>query len=127
MVMRGRYLAMSDESPMPKVSIKGRLYKPYWGEGSNRARNWQRYADEASIERLKFEEGVDGYVPVVGSVAEVLGVTLAKLRAAMCNVGAMGLREFAEKAVLTMVSEQSIVEGGTAGIIQPDYGFGDRE
>jgi IMP dehydrogenase len=126
-VMMGRYFAMTGESPTPKVSIKGRIYKPYWGEGSNRARNWQRYSDDGSIERLKFEEGVDGYVPVVGSTAEVLGVTLAKLRATMCNVGAMNLREFNEKAVLTQVSEQSIVEGGTSNIIQPDYNVSDEK
>jgi len=126
-VMMGRYFAMTNESPTPKLSIKSRIYKPYWGEGSNRARNWQRYSDETSIEKLKFEEGVDGYVPVVGSAAEVLGVTLAKLRATMCNVGALSLREFAEKATLTLVSEQSIVESGTPNIIQPDSNFGDEK
>ncbi len=126
-VMMGRYFAMTSESPTPKVSIKGRIYKPYWGEGSNRARNWQRYSDEASVERLKFEEGVDGYVPVVGTVPEVLGVTLAKLRSTLCNVGALGLREFSEKAVLTQVSEQSIVEGGTSNIIRPETTFDDQE
>jgi len=70
---------------------------------------------------------VDGYVPVVGTVPEVLGVTLAKLRATMCNVGALGLREFAKKSVLTLVSEQSIVEGGTSNIIRPETTLGDRE
>ena len=124
-VMMGRYFAMTSESPTPKVSIKGRIYKPYWGEGSNRARNWQRYSDEGTVDRLKFEEGVDGYVPVVGSVPEVLSVTLAKLRATMCNMGSLNLREFSEKAVLTLVSEQSIIEGGTSNIVQPDYNVTD--
>ncbi len=131
-VMMGRYFAMTAESPTPKVSIGNRIYKPYWGEGSNRARNWQRYSDggaddEASAGKLKFEEGVDGYVPVVGTVPEVLGVTLAKLRATMCNVGALSLREFTDKAVLTLVSEQSIVEGGTSTIIRPETTLGDRD
>ncbi len=126
-VMMGRYFAMTNESPTPKVSIKGRMYKPYWGEGSNRARNWQRYSDEMVTNQLKFEEGIDGYVPVVGSVAEVLGVTLTKLRSTMCNVGVLGLKEFAEKAELTLVSEQSIVEGGTSSIMQTDTLMGDRE
>jgi IMP dehydrogenase len=124
-VMMGRYFAMTSESPTDKVSIKGRMYKAYWGEGSNRARNWQRYSDEGATDRLKFEEGVDGYVPVVGSVGEVLGVTLAKLRATLCNTGALNLREFTEKVVLTMVSEQSIVEGGTSTVIKTDTAFGD--
>jgi IMP dehydrogenase len=130
-VMMGRYFAMTAESPTPKVSIGNRMYKPYWGEGSNRARNWQRYSDEggdaSSGGKLKFEEGVDGYVPIVGTVPEVLGVTLAKLRATMCNLGSLALREFTDNAVLTLVSEQSIVEGGTSTIIRPESALGDRE
>lgn len=127
-VMMGRYFAMTAESPTPKVSIGNRIYKPYWGEGSNRARNWQRYSDEGGEGgKLKFEEGVDGYVPVVGTVPEVLGVTLAKLRATLCNLGALDLSGFTRNAVLTMVSEQSIVEGGTSNIIRPEATLGDRE
>lgn len=124
-VMMGRYFAMTDESPTPKVSIKGRVYKPYWGEGSNRARNWQRYVDEKGAQRLHFEEGIDGYVPVVGSVNDVLAMTLEKLRATMCNLGSKTLPEFTQNAVLTLVSEQSIEEGGTSNIIQVDSKFDD--
>lgn len=119
-VMMGRYFAMTNESPPPKISMSGRLFKPYWGEGSNRARNWQRYSDEDSDTTMKFEEGIDGYVPIVGSVNDVLDVTLAKLRATMCNNGALTLREFTEKAIITRVSEQSFVEGGTSNIVLPD-------
>ena len=124
-VMMGRYFAMTDESPTPKVSLKGRIYKPYWGEGSNRARNWQRYQDDKGASKMHFEEGIDGYVPVVGSVNEVLTVTLEKLRATMCNLGSNSLPEFTKNAVLTLVSEQSIEEGGTSNIIQVDSKFDD--
>ena len=124
-VMMGRYFAMTDESPTPKVSLKGRIFKPYWGEGSNRARNWERYVDEKGAQRLHFEEGIDGYVPVVGSVNEVMTVTLEKLRATMCNLGSKTLTEFTQNAVLTLVSEQSIEEGGTSNIIQVDSKFDD--
>ncbi|MDB5104049.1 MAG: dehydrogenase/GMP reductase [Fibrobacteres bacterium] len=124
-VMMGRYFAMTNESPTPKVSIKGRIYKPYWGEGSNRARNWERYVDEKGSSRLHFEEGVDGYVPVVGSVNEVLAMTLEKMRATMCNLGSKTLAEFTQNAVLTLVSEQSIEEGGTSNIIKVDSKFDD--
>jgi IMP dehydrogenase len=122
-VMMGRYFAMTNESPPPKVSIGGRMYKPYWGEGSNRARNWQRYQYNEPDDggpSMKFEEGVDAYVPIVGSVSDVLEVTIAKLRSTMCNMGAMNLREFAEKAVLTRISEQTFVEGGTSNVISFD-------
>ncbi len=114
-VMMGRYFAMTTESPTPKVSIGGRLFKPYWGEGSNRARNWQRYNGESESD-FKFEEGVDGYVPIVGSLSDVMGVTTAKLKSTMCNAGALTLSEFMNNAVLTRVSEQSFAEGGTGNI-----------
>ena len=123
-VMMGRYFAMTGESPTPKVSIKGRMYKPYWCRGSNRARNWQRYSEGAGA-KMHFEEGIDGCVPVVGSVKEVLAVTLEKLRATMCNPGSNDLREFNRNAVLTLVLELSIEEGGTSNIIQVDSKFED--
>ena len=42
-VMMGRYFARFDEAPGRKVRINNQFMKEYWGEGSNRARNWQRY------------------------------------------------------------------------------------
>ncbi len=118
-VMMGRYFAMTNESPTPKVSMNGRIYKPYWGEGSNRARNWQRY-NNAGEDYLKFEEGVDAYVPVVGSVNDALNVTLAKLKSTLCNNGSLTLQEFANNSVLTRISEQSFVESGTSTVTTLD-------
>jgi len=114
-VMMGRYFAMTNESPTPRVSIGGRVYKPYWGEGSNRARNWQRY-ESTTKSALSFEEGIDGHVPLVGPVNDVLDVTLSKLRSTMCNCGSLTLNEFHRKVVLTRISEQSFVEGGTSNV-----------
>lgn len=117
-VMMGRYFAMTEESPTPKVSINGQMYKPYWGEGTQRAQNWQRYSDGMSSRKMMFEEGVDAYVPLVGSMAEVLETTLYKLKSTMINIGADSLIDFKENAVLTLVSEQSIVEAGTSNVFQ---------
>ncbi len=117
-VMMGRYFAMTEESPTPKTSINGQMYKPYWGEGTRRAQNWQRYSDEMGTRELKFEEGVDAYVPLVGTTAEVLDTTLFKLRSTMINVGADSLAEFREQAILTLVSEQSVIEAGTSNVFQ---------
>ncbi len=116
-VMMGRYFAMTNESPTPRVSIGGRVYKPYWGEGSNRARNWQRYSTGGDDSGLKFEEGVDAYVPVVGNVKDVLDLTVSKIKATMCNMGSLTVKEFADNAVLTRISEQSFVEGGTPNVV----------
>jgi len=119
-VMMGRYFAMTNESPTPRVSIGGRVYKPYWGEGSNRARNWQRYSEGGGESGLKFEEGVDAYVPVVGNVKDALDVTVSKIKAVMCNMGALTVKEFADNAVLTRISEQSFIEGGTSNVLSLD-------
>jgi IMP dehydrogenase len=120
-VMMGRYFATANESPTPRVAIGGRMYKPYWGEGSNRARNWQRYQNDLDTGAgQKFEEGVDAYVPVLGSVREIMEVTVAKLKSTMCNLGSLSLSEFAQNAVLTRISEQSFVEGGTSNVLTLD-------
>ena len=117
-VMMGRYFAMTDESPTPKTSINGQMYKPYWGEGTRRAQNWQRYSDNGGSRQMIFEEGVDAYVPLVGPVSEIVQTTLYKLRSTMVNVGADNLAQFREQAILTMVSEQSFEEAGTSNVRQ---------
>jgi IMP dehydrogenase len=123
-VMMGKYFAMTEESPTSKISYRGRLYKPYWGEGSNRARNWQRYK-QSEAAHLVFEEGVDAYVPYSGPLADKVEVSLVKLRSTMCNVGVLSLPEFHKNARLTRVSEMTVVEGGTSNVemldrIQPN-------
>ena len=118
-LMMGKYFAMMEESPTKKFVYRDRLYKPYWGEGANRARNWQRYKQSDGPE-LIFEEGVDAFVPYGGPLAHKLDISLAKLRATMCNMGVLNLRELHEKAVLTRVSELAIVEGGTSTVEQLD-------
>ena len=118
-VMLGRYFARFDESPSLKVSIGGIYYKEYWGEGSARARNWQRY-DLGGDRKLSFEEGVDSYVPYAGRLKDNVAMTLAKVKSTMCNCGALSIRELQEKAVITLVSATSIVEGGAHDVIQKD-------
>lgn len=125
-VMMGKYFAMCEESPTQKVSFKGRLYKPYWGEGSNRARNWQRYK-QGTQGQMIFEEGVDAYVPYSGPLREKVDIATAKLRGTLCNVGALNILELHEKAVLTRVSEMTLVEGGTSRVEQLDRLEGSRQ
>ncbi|MBE6766298.1 MAG: IMP dehydrogenase [Ruminococcaceae bacterium] len=118
-VMLGRYFARFDESPTNKISIGGTYYKEYWGEGSARARNWQRY-DLGGDKKLSFEEGVDSYVPYAGSLKDNVAVSLSKVRSTMCNCGALSIPELQQKAKLTLVSATSIVEGGAHDVIQKD-------
>lgn len=117
-VMMGRYFARFDESPTRIVKMGGNFVKEYWGEGSNRARNWQRYdLGEVGKDKLTFEEGVDSYIPYAGPLKENLEVTVNKIKSTMCNCGSITLPEFHEKARLTLVSNISIKEGSAHDVI----------
>lgn len=117
--MLGRYFSRFEESPTNKVIINGNYMKEYWGEGSARARNWQRY-DMGGANKLSFEEGVDSYVPYAGHLHGKLEVTLAKIKSTMCNCGALTIPELQEKARITLVSSTSIVEGGAHDVLLKD-------
>lgn len=114
--MLGRYFSRFEESPTNKVIVNGNYMKEYWGEGSARARNWQRY-DMGGDKKLSFEEGVDSYVPYAGYLHDNLAVTLAKVKHTMCNCGALSIPELQQKAKLTLVSSVSIIEGGAHDVV----------
>ena len=115
-VMLGRYFARFEEAPGQKLMVNGSYVKEYWGEGSNRARNWGRY-DLGQGKKLTFEEGVDSYVPYAGFLKDNVAMTTAKIRSTMCNCGALSIAQLQEKAQLTLVSSTSIVEGGAHDVI----------
>lgn len=119
-VMMGRYFARFDESPTKVVKRNGTFVKEYWGEGSNRARNWQRYDLGDNKNKLSFEEGVDSYIPYAGSLKDNLAVTVSKIKSTMCNCGAITIPELQEKARLTLVSSVSIKEGSAHDVILKD-------
>lgn len=118
-LMLGRYFARFEESPTRKFTVNGNVVKEYWGEGSNRARNWQRY-DLGGASKLSFEEGVESYVPYAGYLKDNVGTSLAKIRSTMCNCGALSIKELQNKATLTLVSATSIVEGGAHDVMLKD-------
>ena len=118
-IMLGRYFARFDESPTNKVNINGSYMKEYWGEGSSRARNWQRY-DMGGDAKLSFEEGVDSYVPYAGSLHDNVGLSLKKVKSTMCNCGVLSIPELQEKAKITVISTTSLVEGGAHDVLLKD-------
>ncbi len=118
-LMMGRYFARFDESPTRKLLVGGNYVKEYWGEGSNRARNWQRY-DLGGNDTMKFEEGVDSYVPYAGKLKDNLDQTLGKIKSTMCSCGVSTLKEFQSEAKITLVSSTSIIEGGAHDVILKD-------
>ena len=115
-VMLGRYFARFDESPTNKLIVNGSYVKEYWGEGSNRARNWQRY-DLGGAKTMAFEEGVDSYVPYAGSLHDNVGMTLSKIRHTMCNCGVLSIPQLQKEAKITLVSQASIVEGSSHDVV----------
>lgn len=115
-VMLGRYFAGFDESPTSKIKYGNGYVKEYWGEGSNRARNWARY-DLGGKAGLQFEEGVDSYVPYAGKLDDGLGSTLHKIKSTMCNCGAKTIKELQQNVRLTVVSSTSLTEGGAHDVI----------
>lgn len=115
-IMLGRYFARFDESPTPKLMVNGQYVKEYWGEGSNRARNWQRY-DLGGKAKLSFEEGVDSYVTYAGSLRDNVAKSLYKVKSTMCNVGVINIPDLQRDAKITLVSATSIVEGGYHDVI----------
>ena len=118
-LMMGRYFARFDESPGARLNVNGSYVKEYWGEGSARARNWQRY-DMGGESKLSFEEGVDSYVPYAGELASNVRQSLQKVKSTMCNCGVTNIRDLQDDAKLTLVSATSIVEGGAHDVMKKD-------
>ncbi|MCI2063153.1 MAG: IMP dehydrogenase [Eubacteriaceae bacterium] len=121
-LMLGRYFARFDESPSARLTVNGNYVKEYWGEGSNRARNWQRY-DLGGDQKLSFEEGVDSYVPYAGPLSQNVRQSLQKVKSTMCNCGCTSLKELRENSKMTLVSATSIVEGGAHDVIKKDISY----
>jgi IMP dehydrogenase len=122
-VMMGRFFARFDEAPGRRLRIGSSFVKEYWGEGSNRARNWQRY-DTGGASHLIFEEGVDGYVPYAGKLKDNIDLTLGKIKATMVGCGAATISELQEKARITLASAVSIREGGAHDIVVKESEIG---
>lgn len=116
-LMLGRYFARFDESPSERVTINGSHMKEYWGEGSQRARNWARYDLGDAKKSLSFVEGVDSFVPYAGKLEENVQMTLQKIKSTMCNCGSLTISELQEKAQITLVSSTSLVEGGAHDVL----------
>jgi IMP dehydrogenase len=115
-LMLGRYFARFDESPTNKININGNYMKEYWGEGSVRAKNWQRY-DLGEDEKMSFEEGVDSFVPYAGKLKDNVALSLSKVRSTMCNCGCLTISELQKNAKITRVSATSIIEGSAHDVL----------
>ena len=83
-VMVGKYLAGTAESNSEMCEAGDRRVKPYWGEGSAKAKAWsgKRYG------HTSFEEGIEILVDYTGSLEEYLASRLMKIKDGIRKAGA---------------------------------------
>ncbi len=114
-LMLGSFFAKFTEAAGPlRNHPKFGPLKEYWMEASSRARNYGRY--DSSPDWF-FEEGVEGFVPHIGSVYDNINETLHKIKSTMSNTGSSTIKEFHEKTVLELQSPAAVQMGQVHDII----------
>ncbi len=114
-VMMGNYFARFTESPGEIHTIEGKPAKEYWMEGSMRGHNLRRYEQTRST---FFEEGIDGFVPYVGSIYDFLPLSRKRLEATFSSTGASTIDEFHKLAVLELQSPLARIDGQVHDMMQ---------
>lgn len=113
-VMMGSILAGTEESPGEVIEVNGERYKTYRGMGSMGAMmngSKDRYGQSAISKTDKLvPEGVEGMVPCVGKVSEVLYKMWGGLRSGLGYLGAENLTELRDKAVFTPITSAGKIE-----------------
>ncbi|MEM4766216.1 MAG: IMP dehydrogenase, partial [Nitrososphaerota archaeon] len=116
-VMIGKLLAGTDESPGAIVMKNGRRYKIYRGMASMYAMLGREFMVRDDAETLLdaseysyYAEGVEAYVPYVGSASDVVKRLVAGLRSGMSYLGARNLEELRRNAIFIRVSPAGIRE-----------------
>ncbi|MBF7048332.1 IMP dehydrogenase [Campylobacter volucris] len=112
-VMIGSLLAGTDESPGELFTYQGRQYKSYRGMGSLGAMqkgSSDRYFQEGTAQDKLVPEGIEGRVPYVGSMKNVIHQLLGGLRSSMGYVGAPSIKDFQEKAEFVEITAAGLKE-----------------
>lgn len=112
-VMIGSLLAGTDESPGQLFSVQGRQYKSYRGMGSLAAMqkgSSDRYFQEGTASEKLVPEGIEGRVPYVGTLKDVIHQLLGGLRSSMGYVGAENLNIFQNKAEFVEITSAGLKE-----------------
>ena len=113
-VMMGNYFARFLESPSKVSMIDGKPVKEYWMEASARGLNYRRYARKR---KNFFEEGIEGYVPMLGSIYDTLPQAKQQLKATLSTSGVGSIRELHQSAVLERQSPAALADSGIHNII----------
>ena len=57
-------------------------------------------------------------MPYAGKLSNNIKITLDKIKSTMCNCGALNISELRKKAILTVISSSSMLEGKSHDIIE---------
>ncbi|MDD2717842.1 MAG: IMP dehydrogenase [Candidatus Wallbacteria bacterium] len=121
-VMMGKALAGTDESPGEKIIYNGRKFVLYRGMGSlgamqSGAGSRERYFQGDTPVQKLVPEGIEGMIPYVGSVTEILGQFTGGLRSTMGYCGSADLDQFRKKAELIQITQASLTESHPHGVV----------
>ena len=111
--MLGSMLAGTDESPGRVVLRHGRKFKIYRGMASAAARRARFAIDRYSVPAKGLDEGVEAFVPCIGSAEQVAERMDNGLKAAFGYAGAASIKEMWEKATFGVVSAAGASELGS--------------
>ena len=112
-VMLGSIFAGTDESPGEIILWEGRSYKSYRGMGSISAMksgSSDRYFQKGTKNKKLVPEGIEGMVPVKGSLSSLVHQLLGGLRSSMGYCGAKDLEDFIKRVEFIKITSSGIVE-----------------
>ncbi len=122
-VMIGNLFAGTDEAPGEVILFQGRTYKVYRGMGSieamkkgSRDRYAQNIGDEMIDSKL-VPEGIEGRIPIRGSIGSVIYQLIGGLRAGMGYTGCKNINELRTKAKFIKVTNAGLREGHVHDVI----------
>lgn len=122
-VMIGNLFAGTDEAPGEVILFQGRTYKVYRGMGSIEAMkkgSRDRYAQNAGDEMIDAKlvpEGIEGRIPIRGSIGGVIYQLIGGLRAGMGYTGCKTIEELRTKAKFIKVTNAGLREGHVHDVI----------
>ncbi|WP_169940575.1 IMP dehydrogenase [Campylobacter sp. RM15925] len=119
-IMVGSLLAGCDESPGELITFQGRQYKTYRGMGSIGAMSKgssDRYFQEGTAQDKLVPEGIEGRVPYVGSIKDVVHQLLGGLRSAMGYCGSKDILTLQEKAEFVEITSAGLKESHVHDVV----------
>ena len=119
-IMVGSLLAGCDESPGELITFQGRQYKTYRGMGSIGAMtkgSSDRYFQEGTAQDKLVPEGIEGRVPYVGSIKDVIHQMVGGLRSSMGYVGAKDIVNFKERAEFVEITSAGLKESHVHDVV----------